>query len=362
MTTAEGQVLTTLATSAPRTRRHIWADTELRASVAVLAAVLLVGLLTIHDQGITVDEFVFDELGPKMLDWYLSGFHQTHSYYDPDVVYYGPWFQMLVAIVQSLSDADRFDVRHGVTFMVGLAGLAAVVPIGRLVIGRWAGFAALVLCLLTGNLYGHLFFSPNDTPFLATMTWAVLGVLLMVRREPSWGTTVCAGALTGLAVATRVGGLITDVYLAAAMTLLAVELFVLDGVRAWRGVLRLGAHCAGAVLLGWIVGFALWPRVPTFDPLGQFNFAMAHFSNLPADFWISTWGRPVMTADLPWSYVPGELSARLPEGFIVLLVAAFGFGCVVSARFVLECIDGVKREGLVGLKAPLLALARSRGL
>src|ERR1700676_3606819 len=209
-------------------------DAESRASAAVLAAVLLVGLLTIRDPGITADECVFDEFGPKMLDWYLSGFHKTYSYYDEGVVYYGPWFQILVAVVQSLTDADRFDVRHAVTFMVGLAGLAAVGPIGRLAIGRWAGFAALVLCVLTGNLYGHLFFSPNDTPFLATMTWAVLGVLLMVRREtPSWSATVCAGVLTGLAVATRVGGLITDVYLAAAMTLVAVELLILDGERAW---------------------------------------------------------------------------------------------------------------------------------
>jgi hypothetical protein len=355
--------LTKLATSAPRTRRHIWADPELRASAAVLVAVLFVGLLTIRDQGITVDEFVFDEFGPKMLDWYVSGFHKTYSYYDSGVVYYGPWFQMLVAVVQSLTDADRFDVRHAVTFLVGLAGLAAVVPIGRLVIGRWAGFAALVLCMLTGNLYGHLFFSPNDTPFLATMTWAVLAVLLMARREtPSWGTTVCAGVLTGLAVATRLGGLITDVYLAVAMTLLAVELFVRDGVRAWRGVPRLGAHSASAVLIGWIVAFALWPWVHTSDPLGQFDFAMSHFSKLPADFWISTWGRPVMTTELPWSYVPGELSARLPEGFIVLLVAAFAFAGAASARFVLECIGGARREGVVGLKAPLLALARSRGL
>jgi hypothetical protein len=363
MPTAEGQVLTTLATSAPQTRRHVWADAELRASAAVLAAVLFVGLLTIRDQGITVDEFVFDEFGPKMLDWYLSGFHQTYSYFDEGVVYYGPWFQIVVAVVQSLTDADRFDVRHAVTFMVGLAGLAAVVPIGRLVIGRWAGFAALVLCLLTGNLYGHLFFSPNDSPFLATMTWATLAVLLMARREvPSWGTTVCAGVLTGLAVATRVGGLLTEVYLAAAMTLLAVELFVRDGKPAWRGVMRLATHSASAVLIGWIVAFALWPFVQTSDPLGQFNVALAHFSKISADFWTATWGQPVMTNDLPWSYVLGELSARLPEGFILLLVAALGFGCAVFARFVSACIGGAKREGVVGLKAPLLALARSRGL
>src|SRR5260370_20716100 len=90
------QVLATLATCAPRTRRHIWADAESLASAAVLAAVLFVGLLTIRDQGITVDEFVFDEFGPKMLDWYLSGFHKTYSYFDEGVVYYGPWFQILV--------------------------------------------------------------------------------------------------------------------------------------------------------------------------------------------------------------------------------------------------------------------------
>jgi hypothetical protein len=363
MPTADGQVLTALATSAARTRRHIRADAELLASAAVLAAVLIVGLLTIRDQGITVDEFVFDRFGPKMLDWYLSGFHQTYSYFDPGVVYYGPWFQVLVAIVQSLTDADRFDVRHAVTFMVGLAGLAAVVPIGRIAIGRWAGFAALVLCLLTGNLYGHLFFSPYDTPFLATMTWTVLAILLMARGEmPSWGTTVCAGILIGVALATRVGGLITDVYLAAAMALLAVELLLRDGKGAWRGALLLGAHCASAVLIGWIVAFALWPWVQTSDPLGQFNLALSHFSKLDADFSIRTWGRQVLITDLPWAYVPGELLARLPEGFIALLVVAFGLGCAVCARFVSECMSGIKREGAVGLRAPLLAVARSRGL
>src|SRR5580704_14974618 len=82
-----GQVMTTLATSAPQVRRHIWADGESLASAAVLAAVLVVGLLTIRDQGITIDEFVFDEFGPKMLDWYLSGFHKTYTYYDEGVVY-----------------------------------------------------------------------------------------------------------------------------------------------------------------------------------------------------------------------------------------------------------------------------------
>jgi hypothetical protein len=46
-----------------------------------------------------------------------------------------------------------------------VAGIAALIPIGRLAVGRWAGLAAVALCLPTGNLYGHLFFTPNDIPF-----------------------------------------------------------------------------------------------------------------------------------------------------------------------------------------------------
>jgi hypothetical protein len=71
---------------------------------------------------------------------------------------------------------------------------------------------------------------------------------------------------------------------------------------------------------------------------------------------------PAKRQEMPWSYVPGELLARLPEGFIVLMVAAFGFACAISARFVSGCIGGAKREGVAGLQAPLLALAQSRGL
>ena len=73
------------------------------------------------------------------------------------------------------------------TFLVGLGGLAALLPIGRLAAGRWAGLIAIALCLMTGYLYGSLFFTPIDVPFLAAMTWATLAILVMTRQVlPSW--------------------------------------------------------------------------------------------------------------------------------------------------------------------------------
>src|SRR5260370_41886295 len=49
-------------------------DGELSATLALLAAVLVIGLATVGDYGITIDEFVFDIYGPKALVWYASGF------------------------------------------------------------------------------------------------------------------------------------------------------------------------------------------------------------------------------------------------------------------------------------------------
>jgi hypothetical protein len=56
--------------------------------------------------------------------------------------YYGPWFQMLTAFVQSFDLADPFVVRHAMTFLVGLAGLAALLPIGWRAGGPWTSAIA----------------------------------------------------------------------------------------------------------------------------------------------------------------------------------------------------------------------------
>src|SRR5947209_14742144 len=133
---------------------------------------------------------------------------------------------MLTATVQSFDFADRVTVRNAMSFLVGLGGLAALLPLGRLVVGRWAGLGAIVLCLLTGYIYGSLFFTPIDVPFLAAMTWATLAIVVMTRRVlPSWRAAVATGLCTGLALRPRTGGLITHAYLLGALLLCAAECY-----------------------------------------------------------------------------------------------------------------------------------------
>ena len=241
---------------------------------------LVVGLATASDYGITVDEFNADDYGPKALAWYTSGFTDRSHFETVEfsLWYYGPWFHMLTAFVQSFELADRFTVRHAMTFLVGLAGLGRTAADRRLAVGRWAGLTAIALCLMTGYLYGSLFFTPIDVPFLAAMTWATLAILVMTRQVlPSWPATISAGLLTGLAIATRTGGIITHAYLLGAMTLCARRICRRARRLTARYLSQLGMRYGAVVIIAWLVAIALWPWLQIGNPFEQFKIGAAAF-------------------------------------------------------------------------------------
>jgi hypothetical protein len=346
-----------------RIQPPVWRDAEFLAGGLLLLAVLVVGLVTAPDYGITTDEFVFDPYGPAALAWYTSGFTDRSVFQLYDVYMEGAWFQMLVALAQSLHIAAPFTVRHALSFTVGLAGIAALLPIGRLAVGRWAGLIAVVLCLTTGYLYGHLFFSPNDSPFLAAMTWATLAILAMAKRPiPTWPATVAAGLLTGLAIATRFGGALAQAYLVGAMALCALDAAMTAKGERRKSLGAVGIRTLAALAIGWIAAIALWPWLQAANPFARYFEAYRHFVRSYLTFDFSTWGHTVSSAALPWHYIPGQLLARLPEGFIALLIIAALFGAAALVRFLGDCAVRIKQSGVAGIAASAAELAQARGL
>jgi hypothetical protein len=337
-------------------------DAEIVAAAALLSAVLVVGLATAADYGLTVDEFNTDDYGPKALAWYTSGF-KDRSHFETvefSLWYYGPWFQMLTAYIQSFGFADRITVRHAMTFLVGLAGVAALLPLGRLAAGRWAGLAAIALCLSTGYFYGSLFFTPIDVPFFAAMTWATLAIVAMTRKAlPSWRATIAAGLLSGLAIATRTGGIITHAYLLGALLLCAAEVFAKEGRLALRYLMELGARFGAAIVLAWIAAAALWPWLEIGNPFTQFKTALVHFATIPVSFEFPHWGEQISTSALPASYIAAQLLFRLPEAFLVLLAIACIHAVAAAARLARKVV-AVERGGR--LRAAMLMIARERAM
>jgi hypothetical protein len=338
-------------------------DGEIIAAAALLGAVLVLGVATAADYAMTVDEFNTDDYGPKALAWYTSGF-KDRSHFETvefSLWYYGPWFQMLTAYVQSLDVADRVIVRHVLTFLVGLAGVAALLPIGRLAVGRWAGLTAIVLCLLTGYFYGSLFFTPIDVPFAAAMTWATLAILVMMRQlVPSWRATVVVGLLTGLALATRTGGIITHAYLLAGLLLCAMEFFAVHGRLTMRYLARIGGCYAVAVVVAWMTAVSLWPWLQIGNPLHQFEIALTHFATIPMTYEFPHWGERIWTDELPASYIPGQLLARLPVAFLFLLAVACAYAIAAGLVLTRDSLASRFRGRGKGWRMAVLTVARQR--
>src|SRR4051812_7352754 len=340
-------------------------DGELLLAVALLAAALTIGLAMASDYGISIDEFNADDYGPKALAWYTSGFTDRSHFETVEfsLWYYGPWFHMLTSFVQSFEFADRFTVRHAMTFLAGFGGLAALLPIGRLAFGRWTGLTAIALCLMTGYLYGSLFFTPIDVPFLAAMTWATLAILSMTRKAlPSWGATIVAGLTSGLAIATRTGGIITQAYLLGALVLCAAEFFAAHGKLTARYLLQLGARYIAAAVVAVLVAVVLWPWLQIGNPFVQFKTALVHFSTIPMSFGFNHWGERIFTDALPPSYIPGQLAARLPEAFLLLLGIAAVYGAAASLTLVRKVIAEFRGSSVTGLQTLALLLARRRAI
>jgi hypothetical protein len=338
-------------------------DAEILAAVVLLTAVLVIGLATVGDYGITVDEFNADDYGPKALAWYTSGFNDRSSFesVEDTLWYYGPWFHILTAFVQSFGIANPWTIRHALTFLTGLAGIAALVPIGRLAVGRWAGLVAVSLCLTTGYLYGSIFFTPIDVPFLFAMMWATLAIIVMAGRVvPSWPATISAGLLTGLAIATRSSGVITQVYVIAAIGLCALEALVRPGASRRSDLVRIGVRAVCALAIGWIAAIVLWPWLQIGNPFLQFKVAFELFANHPNSFEMSFWGMRIFTTALPWWYVPGQLVARLPEGFLLLLMIGILAGLAAAFGLLRATIAASARRGATSLRVVALFVARSR--
>jgi hypothetical protein len=357
------------AAAAPSKRglnvRRFAGDHAAVAGALLLGVALAVGLATAANYGVTIDEFNTNDYGPKALAWYTSGFADRAQFetVEAPLWYYGPWFQMLTAAVQALNLADPLTVRHTMTFLIGLAGLAALLPMARLSFGRWVGPLALAICLLTGYLYGNLFFAPIDVPFLAAMCWGTLAVMVMARRSvPSWPATAGVGLTTGLAIATRTGGIILHAYMVGALALCALEILALKGWSGRKALLGIAIRGLSAIVIAWIVAIALWPWLQIGNPFVQFKTAYTFFAKIPTKFDFVSWGAPVTTTALPWSYIPEQWLARLPIGFLLSLAAAVLLGAGIAISILRRSLARWRRRGIAGLRGPLLLLARSRSM
>ena len=290
-----------------------------RLSGLALAAMAVLAMLTFRGYGIGADEWNTSRYGQTSLDWYLTWGVDRSSFTYFDLHYYGAWIYALIALFERLVPAAPMDIRHGVGMGLGLVCLAGTWRLGRRLGGPWTGLAALLILALTPYFWGQMAFLPIDTPFAATMTWALLAGLRYAEEQPRprLSSVLFLAVIVGLAAGVRVG----------AIPILILELGVAVVAFTWARQLSpralIGRMAWQVPLVGvivWGVMLICWPWAAT-SPIANPLRRSDPFRQAADQFRVPVLGERVRTTDLPWTYVPGFLLAKLPLLFVAALLA-----------------------------------------
>ncbi len=313
-----------------------------RVALALIAAVFLLAVFTFGDYGLGWDDFTHSQYGDLLYKYFDSRLTQDKVFSFVNLYYYGGGFDLIAAAIHKwLPAVDIFSIRRLLGAIVGVIGFAIVWRTGRRLGGPVCGLVALCLLLICPLYYGHMFMNAKDAPFAV----AVAGLLYVIVRaldeypKPTCRTVTLFGLCLGLAVGTRVLGLIAVAYAGLAfLLLLAIEWRQMG----FRAMLKRSAGFVGLIALGlplaYLVLGLIWPWAVV-EPLNPLR-ALAYYSN----FWEVPWrelyeGRPVLVPDMPRTYEPTLFAVQMPELFLALslsgaagaLVAAF-FGKASSTR------------------------------
>ena len=179
-----------------------------------LAAVLLFGTLivlvglTFRDYAISNDEEVQQRYGEMIVAYYTSGFVDQALFHFRNLYLYGGLFDLAAVGLEKLIPLDTYEVRHLLTALTGIGGIAAIWATARAIAGPRAGLLAAAALAVCGTWYGAMFNHTKDIPFAAAMMGG-LYLLVLIGRElprPRWHLIVLFGLVCGCALGIRVLG------------------------------------------------------------------------------------------------------------------------------------------------------------
>jgi len=314
-------------------QQNRWVD---RFAVFVLCGLAILALLIVRDYGISNDEEVQHRYGELIVDYYASGFRDTALFNYKNLYLYGGLFDILAVGAAKLLPFDVFVIRHVMSAMTGIAGIAGAWATARLVAGPRAGLIALIALAICGPYFGGMFNHTKDVPFAAAVIWAIYFLLRAARDLPAprWRDVIGFGLMLGAATGLRAMGLLLVGY-AGVLVLMSVPrpFRVADSVAFLpRSALRF----APAIVIGYVIMIAAWPWawLAPLNPLRAiFSFAHFHY-----EIRTIVAGEIYRMADVPWWYVPFYLLIKVP------LVVYSGVLLAIAAS-----VLAFARDGLSGL-------------
>ncbi len=289
------------------------------AAGLLLAGLLALVLMTVKEYAVSNDEGLQHHYGELIIAYYKSGFTDRSVFDFQNLYLYGGLFDIIAVLLAHLLPFDLYDIRHLMSALAGIGGVAATCATARMIAGPRAGLLAAIALTLCGVWYGGMFNHTKDVPFAAAMMGATYYLLRAARDlpDPRRRDTLLFGMLLGAALGLRATGLLMVGYLAI-MIALTVWLRVGRDWSAWvRLCVRSLLRFAPALAIGYLIMIASWPwaSLDFFNPVRAI-FAFAHF-HYPVRTLLD--GQVYLMNEVPRWYEPDYLAIKMP---LVVLIGA----------------------------------------
>ena len=274
----------------------------------VFSILLLTGLLSYQDYGVSTDEeachfravvtakYISETVGLRVA--FPANIPAMADYSDRD---HGVLFDLVAYGIErllGLQDSRQiFIFKHLLTYLVFFAGLITFYQLvtRRLRDWRW-GMLGAVMLFLSPRLFADAFYNAKDLVFMVTYLIAMYTASKLFEK-PTLGRSLVHGLATAVAIATRVMGIV--LIPATIFFLLLPQKRIYIAPEPWsRRLGRIAAYLAVSLALT----ILFWPMLWS-NPLQ--NFAEAFQSMSRFDRWskeVLLMGRFFLSTDLPWYF------------------------------------------------------------
>jgi dolichyl-phosphate-mannose--protein O-mannosyl transferase len=193
------------------------------AAFGLIALLFVFTVATFRHYGISNDEDVQHRYGAMIIAYYTSGFTDRALFSFSNLYLYGGLFDVVANLLEKALPFDRYSIRHLLSGLIGVGGVAATYATARLIGGPRMGFIAAVALAVCGPWIGAMFNHTKDIPFAAAMMGATYFLLRISRAlpKPQWHHVLGFGLLLGAALGLRVMGLLLVGYAGIAVLLAA---------------------------------------------------------------------------------------------------------------------------------------------
>ena len=311
------------------------------ATVAFLAAFLLIGLLVHRDYGISWDEMPTRQFGVMYVQNQVPDAHALDSLRadkGTNFERFGPLWEIgLVSIEKALQPIDIrsvFFMRHLATFLTYFLGVVLFHQFCRRRFGQGLSLLATVCLVLSPQLFSHAFYNVKDIAFLTMFVASMLTLDTLLAR-PAWSALVVHALTTVILLGTRVLGVF-------AMLLTGVSMLARHQSRRTLGLL-VGYGVLVTVLLPFV-----WP-VLFIDYFGIVRDAVTSTTTNPYRGTNLFRGQAIDASALPADYVPTWIAITTPLVVLALFLAGAGQALVRFARAPREHIFGDRQRDLLVL-------------